>query len=92
MTSKSLLRSTSTLKFPNVRISHKNPGIIKVASVLAKESDYLVTWDKVDVLKKNANLEELPDVDELPKIQFTCKISQEKKNDLERMIGYLEKK
>ncbi|CAH1115131.1 unnamed protein product [Psylliodes chrysocephalus] len=57
-------------KILHFRISHKNPGIVKVASVLVKESDNMVTWDKVDVLKKNANLEDLPDVDELPKIQF----------------------
>ncbi|CAH1111512.1 unnamed protein product [Psylliodes chrysocephalus] len=78
-------------KISHFRISHKNPGIEKVASVLAKESNNMETWDKLDVLKKNANLEDLPDVDELLKNQFKCKISQEKKKDIEGMIEYLEK-
>lgn len=65
-------------KISHFRISHKNPGVVKVASVLSPDG-YMVTWEKVDVLKKNTNLDDLPDVDKLPKIQFKCKISQEKK-------------
>lgn len=60
-------------KISHLRISLQNPGIVKVASVFVKESD-MVTWDQVDVLKKNSNLEDFPDVYELPKIQFKCKI------------------
>lgn len=78
-------------KISHFRISHKNPSTVKVASVLGLEGDVMVTWEKVDVLKKNANLDNVPDIHDLPKIHFKSKISREKKNDLLGMIDYIEK-
>lgn len=52
---------------------------------------FMVTWKKVDVLKKDANLDNVPDIHDLPKIHFKSKISKEKKNDLLGMIDYIEK-
>nr|CAD7579062.1 unnamed protein product [Timema californicum] len=78
-------------KISHFHISHKNPSTVKVASVLGLEGDVMVTWKKVDVLKKNANLDNVPDIHDLPKIHFKSKISREKKNDLLGMIDYIEK-
>ncbi|KAG8242593.1 hypothetical protein J6590_062491 [Homalodisca vitripennis] len=50
----------------------------RVASLLGLEEDAMLTWTKVNVLKS------------LQKIQFKCKISQEKKKDLGGMIEYLQ--
>nr|CAD7452986.1 unnamed protein product [Timema tahoe] len=78
-------------KISHFRISHKNPSTVKVASVLGLEGDVMVAWKKVDVLKKNANLDNVPDIHDLPKIHFKSKISREKKNDILGMIDYIEK-
>lgn len=78
-------------KISHLRISHKSPDKVKVASALGIQGDEMVTWKKVDVLKNNKDLDELPDVDDLPTIQFESKMSREKKKDLLGMIDYLEK-
>ncbi|KAG8288329.1 hypothetical protein J6590_018849 [Homalodisca vitripennis] len=77
-------------KISHFGISHKDLCNVRVKSLLGLEEDAMLTWTKVNVLKSNANLDGLPDVDDLQKIQFKCKIPQEKKKDLEGMIEYLQ--
>lgn len=73
-------------KASHIKISHKKPHIVKLATSFSFDPPM---WTKVNVLKKNKNLNALPSPEELPKVQFVNKISKEKKKDLQAMIEYL---
>ncbi|KAJ8888112.1 hypothetical protein PR048_007599 [Dryococelus australis] len=67
------------------RITKKKPRIVKITNTFAFEEH---GWTKTNVLKKRVNLDSLPAKEEVPRVNITYGISNEKRKDLLAMLPY----
>ncbi|KAJ8875742.1 hypothetical protein PR048_023641 [Dryococelus australis] len=71
----------------------QNQGISETTHITTHCKDHKhPSWIKTNRLKKHVSLDSLPVVEELPRVNFTCSISKEKRKDFLAMLPYLKEK